>query len=78
MFNATLTTSREEYQIPWKQAAGATDHPAIEQVDHVTHCVPRCREGPEVQTSSKLYCVFVWKGTKFTNIISAPSYALNK
>lgn len=64
MINAILTTSREEYQIPWKQTAGATYRSAIKQVDHVTHCVARSIEGPEVQLRSKIYCVFVWKGAK--------------
>ncbi len=64
MINAKLTTSREEYQVPWKQAARATYRSAIEQVDHVTHRVARGTESPEVQLSSKIYCVFVWKGTK--------------
>lgn len=64
MINAKLTTSREEYQVPWKQAAWATYRSAIKQVDHVTYCVARGTESPEVQLSSKIYCVFVWKGAK--------------
>lgn len=54
-----LTTTRQKYQVTREEARGGTDRLAVQEVDHVAHCVSRSEEGFKVQTA-KCYRVLVW------------------
>lgn len=55
-----LTTSGEEHQVTGEEAGGGVDRLAVQEVDHVTHCVSRSEEGFEVQTAH-CYWILVWE-----------------
>lgn len=55
---STLTTSGEEHQVTREEAGGGADRPAVQEVDHVAHCVSRSEEGLKVH-AAKGYRVLV-------------------
>lgn len=54
------TAPGQEHQVTREKTWGGTDWPAIQEVDHVAHCVSRSEEGLKVHTAH-CYWVLVWE-----------------
>lgn len=59
-----LTTSWEEKQVSWEDAAGTPESSAIQEVDHVTHSMARGVEGPKLQPCPDIYDILVRQRAK--------------
>lgn len=57
----SLTTSRQEHQVPREEAGRGAVGPALQEVDHVAHRVSRREQGLEVHASHR-QCVLVGEG----------------